>query len=153
MDNLGTRLKELRLKNGYTQEFLSKEFNVTRQTVSKWENNKTTPDIETLKKFCAFYSIDMDFLVNKNKVKKKDSYFLLGLVHFINIFVNLLSLFEFIQMNFFNSTHGIVTWITLLVFGLLGVINYFYIYYSYVKEKELIYTIIFPIVVLLLLSR
>ncbi|WP_242425900.1 helix-turn-helix domain-containing protein [Enterococcus faecium] len=33
---------------------MARKFNVTRQTISKWENNKTTPDIETLKKFVNF---------------------------------------------------------------------------------------------------
>ena len=52
MEDLGSKLRELRVKKGYTQEYVARKFNVTRQTISKWENNKTTPDIETLKKIC-----------------------------------------------------------------------------------------------------
>ncbi|HFQ4306118.1 TPA: helix-turn-helix transcriptional regulator [Enterococcus faecium] len=54
MEDLGSKLRELRVKKGYTQEYVARKFNVTRQTISKWENNKTTPDIETLKKFVNF---------------------------------------------------------------------------------------------------
>ncbi|WP_242431107.1 helix-turn-helix domain-containing protein [Enterococcus faecium] len=55
MEDLGSKLRELRVKKGYTQEYVARKFNVTRQTISKG-NNKTTPDIETLKKILEFYS-------------------------------------------------------------------------------------------------
>lgn len=151
MGDLGYRLKELRVKKGYTQEYVAGKFNVTRQTISKWENNKTRPDIETLKEICKFYSIDINYLVNDSNVKNKESNLLLWIVTAFNIFVTVLSVFELIQMNFFSFTHGIFTWITLLGLIVIDILNYFYIYYSYLNNKKSFYSMIFPIVILIIL--
>ena len=37
MQNIGKRIKELRIKNNLTQEKLASYLNVSFQTVSKWE--------------------------------------------------------------------------------------------------------------------
>ncbi|MCH3215477.1 helix-turn-helix domain-containing protein, partial [Enterococcus faecium] len=71
MEDLGSKLRELRVKKGYTQEYVARKFNVTRQTISKWENNKTTPDIETLKKICEFYSTNINSILNEDNSKNK----------------------------------------------------------------------------------
>lgn len=41
-------LKQLREKNGLTQEQMAARLMVTRQAVSRWENGETQPNIETL---------------------------------------------------------------------------------------------------------
>lgn len=46
--NVGTRLKELRKEKGMTQKELSEKIHLSRQTISKWENNNSLPDIQTL---------------------------------------------------------------------------------------------------------
>lgn len=38
--NVGEQIKELRLKNGWTQEQLGNLLNVSRSTVSSWEKVK-----------------------------------------------------------------------------------------------------------------
>ena len=35
---MGEKIKQLRSANGFTQEMLAEKMNVTRQSVSKWEN-------------------------------------------------------------------------------------------------------------------
>ena len=39
------RLREYRTEGNYRQKDLAKKIGVTRQTISKWELNNTTPDI------------------------------------------------------------------------------------------------------------
>ena len=45
---LGQTLKDIRKENNLTQEKFAELFNVTRQTVSNWENEKSYPDLLTL---------------------------------------------------------------------------------------------------------
>ncbi len=47
---IGKNIKRLRERNHMTQEELAEKLFVTRQAISKWENGKTEPDIETLQK-------------------------------------------------------------------------------------------------------
>lgn len=64
-NDLPHRLKNLRLQNGYTQDALANELNITRQAVSRWENGYAAPDINTIKRLCQLYHISMDeFLEN-----------------------------------------------------------------------------------------
>lgn len=48
MNNFGEKLKMLREQTDITQERVSQKLNVTRQSVSNWENNKNYPDLTTL---------------------------------------------------------------------------------------------------------
>ena len=42
---LGQKLKEARIESGLSQENVAEKINVSRQTISNWENEKTYPDI------------------------------------------------------------------------------------------------------------
>lgn len=57
-----------------TQEEFAKLFNVTRQTVSNWENEKSYPDLQTLIKISNMFEISLDTLMkgDKTMVKKFD---------------------------------------------------------------------------------
>lgn len=46
--NFGKNLKRLRKERNLSQEQLSEMLNVSRQAISKWESNKTYPDIAKL---------------------------------------------------------------------------------------------------------
>lgn len=48
--NLGNKIMTLRKKNNLSQEDLAEKVGVTRQTISKWELEETTPDINQAKK-------------------------------------------------------------------------------------------------------
>lgn len=41
-------IRELRAKNGLSQDELAEKIFVTRQAVSRWENGETVPNTETL---------------------------------------------------------------------------------------------------------
>ena len=46
--DLGKKIKQLRLKAGFTQEQLAEKMGVGAQSVSKWENSVSLPDITSL---------------------------------------------------------------------------------------------------------
>ena len=60
---LGTNIKEYRLKKGYTQEQLAYELGVSSQTVSRWENGATYPDIVMLPVIAELFDTSIDHLM------------------------------------------------------------------------------------------
>lgn len=65
---LGINLRELRLKNGMTQEQLAYELGVSAQSISRWENGSTYPDITMLPVIASFYDVSIDTLMSYAKV-------------------------------------------------------------------------------------
>ncbi|MEG1462172.1 helix-turn-helix transcriptional regulator [Anaerorhabdus sp.] len=74
--SIGSKLSELRKKNNYSQEDLAEKLNVTRQTISKWELDETSPDLNSAKQLSIIFQISLDDLVDndiKNIVVEKVS--------------------------------------------------------------------------------
>ncbi len=63
------RLKELRKKNGLTQEELASELNVSRQAITKWESGDGIPDVENLKNISLYFHVSVDYLLD-NKAEQ-----------------------------------------------------------------------------------
>lgn len=61
---IGDNIKFYRKKNQLTQDDIAEACNVTRQTVSKWENGETIPDIEKCDRLASFYGIKLDALMH-----------------------------------------------------------------------------------------
>lgn len=64
---ISRNLKSLRKKNQYTQEELAEKINVSRQSVAKWENGESNPDIESCIKLANLYNVKLDDLVNHSE--------------------------------------------------------------------------------------
>lgn len=62
-ESIGERLLALRMQKGMTQEELAEYLNVSRQSVSKWELNKTLPDVDKMVQLADLYGVSMDHLV------------------------------------------------------------------------------------------
>ena len=60
---IGKKLKDARMKSGYTQESVAEKVNVSRQTISNWENEKSYPDIISVIELSNLYSISLDELL------------------------------------------------------------------------------------------
>ena len=71
MNDLGSKIKEIRQKNNLTQQEFSRLFNVSYQAVSKWENNINIPDIVILNEICQKFNLPLDELLNDKKTSKK----------------------------------------------------------------------------------
>ncbi len=59
---IGSKIKDLRLKKGVTQDGLAEILGVTSQAVSKWENDNTYPDILLLPKLAIYFGVSIDEL-------------------------------------------------------------------------------------------
>jgi transcriptional regulator with XRE-family HTH domain len=64
---LGERLLELRKNKHLSQEELAEKLDVTRQTISKWETDQSTPDFDKIIPICNLYEITSDELLTGNK--------------------------------------------------------------------------------------
>lgn len=60
---IGKKLKNARMSSGLTQECVAEELEVSRQTISNWENEKSYPDIVSVIKLSDLYSVSLDELL------------------------------------------------------------------------------------------
>lgn len=60
---LGENLKRLRTEKGLSQEEVAGQLFLSRQTVSKWENNQAEPGVENLKALARLYGVSLDQLL------------------------------------------------------------------------------------------
>ena len=63
MKKLGEKIWQLREEKGLSQETLAEKLDVSRQTVSNWENDKATPDAYKLKQLCEVLGVSADGLL------------------------------------------------------------------------------------------
>ena len=60
---IGKKLKDARMRSGFTQESVAEKVNVSRQTIANWENEKSYPDIISVIELSNLYSISLDELL------------------------------------------------------------------------------------------
>lgn len=68
---VGSKLKKARIDSKLTQEKVAEEIQVSRQTISNWENEKSYPDIISVIKLSDLYNISLDELLkgDSNMIK------------------------------------------------------------------------------------
>lgn len=86
---LSENIKTIRKAKGLSQQELAVKLNVVRQTISKWEQGKSYPDLEMIIKISNYFKISVDELLkNDTKIvekiddekRKKRKYFILLIV-------------------------------------------------------------------------
>ena len=60
---LADKLIELRKKNGWSQEELAEQLDVSRQSISKWESAQSTPDMNRILKMSDIFGVSTDYLL------------------------------------------------------------------------------------------
>lgn len=71
---IGKKITELRKKYNYTQEQLAEKIGVTRQILSNWESNITSPDLNQASLLCTELKININDLLDNNlEVDVKDN--------------------------------------------------------------------------------
>lgn len=132
---IGKKLKDARINSGFTQEKIAEKINVSRQTISNWETEKSYPDIISVIKLSELYSISLDDLLKGDKkmiehleestnvVKSNQK---LGIAIAINVFLLIL----FILFN------GLIAQNRYLIMGssAIGVISTCMLFYQIIKK-------------------
>lgn len=95
--NIGEQINNLRKQHGLSQDDFANLFNVSRQTISNWENGKSYPDLEMIIKVSDYFKISIDELLkndvqtvkkidNEKKAKKEVSYTIASFMFFRNCY-------------------------------------------------------------------
>lgn len=87
---IGKIIKQLRSVHSLSQEDLAEQLGVSRQTISNWENDRTVPALDYMKKLCEEYQLSLDQLfrletneVGKTKLSKRLLFYLSVLFAFL----------------------------------------------------------------------
>lgn len=127
----GDRLKQQRKIKKLTQDDVAEKLNVSRQTISSWENEKSYPDIKSLISLSDMYDISLDTMlkedsgmkefIEKNDLSKK----LLGLRCSIASFTMFALLLYFLNsVNAISSTYENATIFLMYVLFVLILLSF-----------------------------
>ena len=64
---LGEKIQALRNQHGLSQEQLAEKITVSRQAVSKWELDQSTPDLEYIIQLSEIFGVSIDSLVKQEQ--------------------------------------------------------------------------------------
>ncbi len=67
---LGQRIQELRFGCGWSQVEVAKRLQVTKQTVSNWENGNIQPSIDMLIRLAHLFRVSTDYLLGMEDVPR-----------------------------------------------------------------------------------
>lgn len=63
---IGNKIVELRKKYNFTQERLAEKIGISRQTLSSWESNSTSPDLAQAAQLAQVLKFSLDELADNN---------------------------------------------------------------------------------------
>lgn len=73
--NLGEKIYALRIEKNLSQGALADMLGVSRQSVSKWENNSAVPDLDKIVELSEIFGVSLDELVKgKSAIKNNNDY-------------------------------------------------------------------------------
>lgn len=67
----GEYLRKLRIERELSQEQLAEAMGLSRQSISKWEQGVSTPDIDNFMKLAEFYSMPIEHLIKAGEIDEK----------------------------------------------------------------------------------
>lgn len=67
------KLIQLRKERGLSQEQLAEELEVSRQAVSKWEQDQSTPSLDKIIQIADMFGVSVDYLVRESSIGEIDT--------------------------------------------------------------------------------
>lgn len=136
--NIADRIQSLRKIKGVSQEELADKIGVTRQAVSKWESEQSTPDIEKVILLSDYFDVTTDYLlkgiesVENQKIKKNIAPIFNIVATTLNVIGNVMACFLWSET---QKTGAIVAG---MIFIILGTMLFFVgMSQSSGKDKEM----------------
>ena len=68
---LGEQIKQAREEKNYSQEELASKLDVSRQAISKWENDSAYPEMTKLIFMSDYFEVSLDYLIATHNMKKR----------------------------------------------------------------------------------
>lgn len=108
---IGNRIRTLRKRLNYSQEYLAEQLNVSRQAVSKWEKDLTSPDTKNMIQLAQLLNSTVEYIASgkkddtevnyiskeKNKLSKKQKKTIILLVSVLLFFIVCFTLILYIH--------------------------------------------------------
>ena len=63
--SIGEKLYQLRKREGISQTMLADSIGVSRQAISKWEQDSVTPDTANLIKLCTHFKVSLEYFTDE----------------------------------------------------------------------------------------
>lgn len=70
--DFGKKLKELRIKEGFTQQTLANRLGISKSVVSYYELHERTPSPDIIKKLSSIFHVSSDYLLGIDKTETID---------------------------------------------------------------------------------
>ena len=121
---LGNRIKKFREKINMSQEELADKVYASRQTISNWENDKTYPDINSLKLLSNIFDVSLDNLIEgdienmKKTINESDRKGFVGLsrIYTIELIAMVISAYPLLK---YAGVIGIAIWILFTIITII----------------------------------
>ena len=133
--DLGKKIIEMRKNKNLSQEQLAETLNVSRQTISNWENGRFYPDIDALVKISKYFNIALDDLL------ASDSNVLIHLIVSTDIVRSNKNILYAIILNIFLIILFVITGILLeesiaiiIIIFTISIISFSYLFYQIIKK-------------------
>ncbi len=65
---IGTTIRELRKQQNLSQSQLAKDMQMSRTTITNYENNYSNPDLDTLVALAEYFNVSTDYLLSHTPV-------------------------------------------------------------------------------------
>lgn len=72
MTSIGERIYDLRNRNNMSQGNLADKLDVSRQTISKWENNMCLPEAEKLLQLSEIFGVSVDYILKGRTITETE---------------------------------------------------------------------------------
>ena len=143
---IGERLLKLRKEKNISQEELANILDVSRQTISKWETDQSSPDFDKIVPLCEYFGITSDELLTGNsniqEAKKENvkSNFARNIAIAVMLYIVAIPVMIICVAQFHQEILGLSLFFIMIAIG-TGILIYNGIYYSKEssdtkKEKE-----------------
>ena len=138
---IGERLLKLRKERNLSQEELANVLDVSRQTISKWETDQSTPDFDKIIPLCEYFGITSDELLtgnfNINEAKKANvkSNFARNIAVAVMLYIFAIIAIVVCAAQFGQPILGVALFFTLIAVA-TGLLIYNGIYYSKESKDE-----------------
>ena len=114
--NLGEKLIKLRKDKNLSQEEVAEKLGVTRQTISKWETNESTPDLNKIVPICNLYDITTEELLTDKIIEKKENNKVKNQsLKLIDSIISTIALLLYLSISFLTRRWDI-TWIIWIIY-------------------------------------
>ena len=133
--DLGKKITAMRNEKNLSQEQLAEKLNVTRQTISNWENGKFYPDIDSLVNLSKFFNVSLDnllsyddkvldYLKDSTDIVKSNKNILYA------VLLNILLIITFVIVGIiFNESTSII-----IIIFTVSIISFSFLFYQIIKK-------------------